>query len=102
MFNTSNTTVNAFGAATALTMGAATGTSSIRNTTVTLTNATVFNINGNAPVIQASTSGTVTLFNTSNTTVNAFGAATALTMGATTGTATIRNTTATFSNNFGN
>ncbi len=98
LFNTSNTTVNAFGAATALTFGATTGTATIRNTTATFSNATVVNINGNDPTIQASTTGTVTLFNTSNTTVNAFGAATALTFGATTGTATIRNTTATFSN----
>ncbi len=98
LFNTSNATVNAFGAATALTMGAATGTASIRNTTVTFTNATVFNINGNAPTIQSSTTGAVTLFNTSNLTVNAFGAATAVNLGAATGTFTVGNTTATFTN----
>ena len=37
------------------------------------------------------TAGTATVFNTNATTVNAFGAATALTLGATTGTTTLRN-----------
>jgi hypothetical protein len=38
VFNATATTVNAFGAATALTLGATTGTATIRNTTVAVTN----------------------------------------------------------------
>ena len=48
--------------------------------------------------ITTTSSGTATVFNTNATTVNAFGAATALTLGATTGTATIRNSTVAITN----
>ena len=68
-------------------MGAATGTTTIRNTTVTFTNATNF----------TGTSGTVA-FLAEPSTVTAFGGATGLTLGAATGTSTIRNTTVTFTN----
>ncbi len=69
------TTVNAFGAATAIDIGATTGTATINNPAVVGTQAT-----------QA-------LWNATATTVNAFGAATAINMGANTGTATINNPT---------
>jgi hypothetical protein len=81
------TTATIFGSGTALTMGATTGTTTIRNTTVTFTNATNF----------TGTSGTVA-FLAEPSTATAFGGATALTLGGTTGTATIRNTTVTFTN----
>jgi hypothetical protein len=81
VFNATATTVNAFGASTATTIGATTGTHAIRNATVSLPNAT------------AITTGqtTVALLNTTATTVNAFGAATALNLGAATGTTTVAN-----------
>jgi hypothetical protein len=83
VFNATATTVNAFGASTATTVGATTGTHTIRNATVSLPNAT------------AITTGqtTVALLNTTATTVNAFGAATELNLGAATGTLTVANTT---------
>jgi len=94
VFNATATTVAAFGAATSLTLGAsASGTTTIRNSTVTLASATAFNINGASPTLASSSTGTLTLFNTSLLTVNAFGAATAINIGTTntTGTVTIGN-----------
>jgi hypothetical protein len=81
VFNATATTVNAFGASTATTVGATTGTHAIRNATLSLPNATSI------------TTGqtTVALLNTTATTVNAFGAATALNLGAATGTTTVAN-----------
>jgi hypothetical protein len=73
LFNTAATTVSAFGAATTSTIGATSGTMTLRNPTV------------------VGTQTTVNLWNTTSTTVNAFGAATAITIGATTGTTAIRN-----------
>jgi len=74
LLNTTATTVNAFGAATAITMGdSTTATTTIRGGTLV----------GNT--------ATQAVFNTTATTVNAFGAATAITMGdSTTATTTIR------------
>jgi hypothetical protein len=86
VFNTTATTVNAFGASTALTIGATTGTATIRNANVVLSGDLAINSN-NLTTSQT----TFNLINTTATTVNAFGASTALTIGATTGTATIRN-----------
>ena len=83
VFNTVSTTVNAFGAATTVSIGATTGTASINNQTVTLGNATAVNINGASPTLASSSTGTLTLFNTSLTTVTAFGAATSMTLGST-------------------
>lgn len=93
------TTPTLFNAGTGVTIGATTGTTTIRNATVTLANATTLNVNGANPTLAASSTGTLTLFNTNLTTVNAFGAATSLTIGATTGTATIRNSTVAITNN---
>jgi hypothetical protein len=91
VFNSTATTVNAFGAATNLTIGGTTGTQTIRPPTVTLSNATTLNINGASPTIASTSTGTLTLFNTALTTVNAFGAATTISIGAATGTLTINN-----------
>jgi hypothetical protein len=101
LLNTTATTMNFAGAATTVSIGAATGTASINNATVTLGNATTvnlsaataLNINGVSPTIASTSTGTLTLFNTALTTVNAFGASTATTLGATTGTHTINNPT---------
>jgi hypothetical protein len=74
VFNTNHTVVNAFGAATTLTMGATSGaTTSIRGGTL-VGNTTTQNV-----------------FNATATTVNAFGAGTTVSIGATTGTTTVRN-----------
>ena len=75
LLNANATTVNAFGAATAIDMGATTGTATINNPTV------------------VGTQATQNLYNSAATTMNFAGAATALNMGATTGTATINNPT---------
>jgi hypothetical protein len=83
VFNTGSTTVNAFGAATTVSIGATTGTASINNATVTLGNATTVNINGASPTLASSSTGTLTLFNTSLTTITAFNAATSMTLGST-------------------
>lgn len=91
LFNTNIATVNALGVATAITIGATTGTATIRNATVTLANATTLNISGTNPSIVAS--GTVSLFNSGVTTLNIGGAATTIAIGAATGTLTVNNTT---------
>ena len=75
LLETNATTVNAFGSATTIDIGATSGTATINNPTVVGTQAT-----------QA-------LWNATATTVNAFGAATAINMGANTGTTTIGNPT---------
>jgi hypothetical protein len=80
LLNTTATTVNAFGASTATTVGATTGTHTIRNATVTLANATALNVNGVSPTIASTSTGTLTLFNTNLLTVNAFNAATTATL----------------------
>ncbi len=83
--NTTATTVNAFGAGTAVNIGAATGTTNVKNNLQVdldldvrggdiTTNQTTFN-----------------LLNTTATTVNAFGAGTAISIGAATGTTDIKN-----------
>lgn len=85
-------------ASTTLSLGANGGTASILNPTVTLTNATVLNMNGVSPSIVTSSTGTASVFNTNALTVQLGGAATTLTMGATTGTGSIRNATVSFPN----
>ena len=90
-FNTNITAVNEYGAATALVVGATSGIATIRNTTFSLPNATAVNVNGANPTFSGTSTGTLTLFNTNLTGVNAFGAATALVMGAATGITTVSN-----------
>jgi len=75
VFNTTSTTVNAFGAGTAITVGASTGTVTINNPTV------------------VGSQTTQNLYNTVATTLNFGGAATAINVGASTGTVTINNPT---------
>jgi hypothetical protein len=94
VFNTNATTVNAFGAGTAVSIGAATGTTTIKNN---------LDVEGNLSIGGLSdltvSGGTFTLANTGATTVNAFGAATTINMGAATGTFTIANATTTLNGN---
>jgi hypothetical protein len=93
LVNATVTTLNFAGAATTISMGGSSGTASINNTTVTLGNATTLNINGANPTLAASSTGTLTLFNTNLLTVNAFGAATAITLGASSGKITLNGMT---------
>lgn len=82
--NATSTTVNFAGAATTLNMGAATGTTTVKN------NLTVNgNISANADIF--TTQATVNVLNANASTINFAGAATALTMGATTGTTKVQN-----------
>jgi len=76
LLETNATTINAFGAATAIDIGATSGTITINNPTV------------------VGTQASQDLWNTTATTVNAFGAATAVNIGAATGTITLNNATA--------
>ena len=85
LLNSNATTVNAFGAATTIEIGAATGTTNINN------NLDVdgdVNIDGGDLTVSATT---FNLANTSATTVNFAGAATTLEIGAATGTTNINN-----------
>ena len=75
LLNATATNINAFGAATALVIGATSGIATINNPTV------------------VGTQATQNLYNTVATNLNFAGAATALAIGATTGIATIRNAT---------
>lgn len=76
LLNATTTTLNIGGAATAVSLGASTGTATINNPTVVGANATQ------------------NLFNTVATTLNIGGAATAVSLGAGTGTTTVNNTLA--------
>ncbi|GIW62068.1 MAG: hypothetical protein KatS3mg089_0920 [Patescibacteria group bacterium] len=75
LLNTTATTINAFGAATTLNIGANSGTLTLGNPTV------------------VGTQTTQNLWNTTATTINFAGAATTLNMGASSGTTTINNAT---------
>jgi hypothetical protein len=69
-------TFNAFASSTTLNIGASSGTTSVLGTTIGLSNATTLNINGASPTLASTSTGTLTLFNTNLTTVNAFGVVT--------------------------
>jgi hypothetical protein len=91
LVNATATTVNLAGAGTAVSIGAATGTLTIGNPTITGTNATTFNMNGASPSIVTTSTATASVFNTNATTGNLFGAATAINIGnATSATITLR------------
>ena len=75
LLNATATNIDAFGAATALVIGATSGIATINNPTV------------------VGTQATQNLYNTTATTVNAFGAATAVNLGANSGTLTVGNPT---------
>jgi len=99
VFNTTPTNVNAFGAATNITMGvdgavAGAGTTTIRSAnTVVKGDLAVNGDNTGASADITTAKTTASVFNTTATTVNAFGAASTLNVGANTGTMTIGNPT---------
>lgn len=88
LLNTNATTVNAFGAATSIDIGAATGTVSVNNALVDLDGD--LNIDGGDLTTNLTT---FNLLETNATHVNALGSATAIDIGANTGIATINNAT---------
>ena len=87
--NTTATTGNLFGAGTAVNIGAATGTLTVGNPTLTMTNGIAFNMNGANPSIASSNTGTASIFNANIATIN-FGHAADINMGSTTGLVTAR------------
>lgn len=99
LINATQTTINFGGAATTLSIGAATGTATFNNTTLAakaITASTTLTVTGDTALNGANVTTsqtTINVFNGTATTGNLFGAATTLTVGATTGTLTIRNTT---------
>jgi len=95
VFNTNALTGNLFGAATSVTIGAASGTLNLRNATITAANATALNLNGASPGIATSSTGTASVFNTNALTGNLFGAATTISIGNASGTTTIAGRTST-------
>jgi hypothetical protein len=82
LINSTPTTVNFAGAATALYVGANTGTLTLKNITITAPNATTLNINGASPTVATTSTGTASVFNTNALTGNLFGDATTVTIGA--------------------
>ena len=87
LINTTATGVNFAGAATTLSIGAVTGTATINNANTVVTG----DLAVNGGDITTTSIGTATVFNTTATTMNLGGAATAITMGdATTATTTVR------------
>ncbi len=95
---TSATTINLGTSAATKTINIGTGGTSTHTTTITIgTTSGTSTLTIESPTVATNTTS-LTLFNANAATVNAFGAATALTLGATTGTATIRNTTVTLTN----
>jgi hypothetical protein len=87
LINTTATTGNLFGDGTAITIGATTGTTTIRNANTVVTG----DLAVNGADITTSATGTATVFNTNATTVNFAGAATSIEIGAATGTTNINN-----------
>ena len=79
LLNTNATTVNAFGAATTISLGAGTGTTTVNND---------LSVNGGDLVTNQTT---FNLLNTTATTLNIGGAATTLELGAATGTTSVNN-----------
>ena len=90
VFNSTATTVNAFGAAQTINMGATGGTMTVANDVVDLDG----DLNVDGADITTSVTGTFNLLNTNATTVNAFGAATTIDMGANGSVTNINGTTA--------
>lgn len=86
LFNTTATTLNFAGAATSLTIGATTGTATIRNASTVVTGDLA--VNGGDITTSAAS---FNLVNATATTVNIAGAGTTVSIGAATGTTTINN-----------
>ncbi len=94
----SATTATILGAATSLTLGAASGTGTIRNATIDFPNATTISgSSGLATVFSSANPSSLAVFGAA-TTATILGAASTLTIGQTSGTTTIRNTTISFTN----
>jgi hypothetical protein len=89
LINATAATVNFAGAGTAVNIGAATGTLTVGNPTLTMTQGVAVNINGANPVIASTNTGTASLFNSDITAIN-FGHAAAISMGSTTLNTTVR------------
>ena len=98
LLTTNATTINFASVATALTIGASTGTTTINSPTITYPNVTNINYNGASPTLATTSTGTVSLFNNNALTVNAFGDATSISVGSSTGTFTVASPTVTLSN----
>jgi hypothetical protein len=75
VFNTNATTGNLFGAATTIGIGAATGTFTVNNITISHPNATSMSMDGISPSITTASIGTASVFNTNATIGNLLGAA---------------------------
>lgn len=80
----STTTLNLAQSSTAINIGANTGTVTIDNPILTMTNGTTFNMNGVNPSIVSTDTGTANIFNTAITTVNIGGAAATINLGSST------------------
>jgi hypothetical protein len=93
LLDTTATTINMGGEATVVQIGAATGTTTVHNN---LDVDLDLNVDGGDITTNAAT---FNLLNTNATTVNAFGAATAVTVGALTGTLSLRNPTVNMAGN---
>ena len=91
VFNTNALTGSLFGAATAIGIGASTGTITLGNPTLTGTTLATFNMNGANPSIVTSSTGTASVFNTNALTGNLFNAATTATLGYTSTAASTTN-----------
>jgi len=87
VFNTVATTINAFGVATNIALGATTGTITIRNANTVISG----DLEVNGGDITTSTTGIATVFNANATTLHIGSAATSVTLGHDTGTTTINN-----------
>lgn len=87
LINSTATLVNAFGDASTISIGASTGTLTIKNATTVLDGD--LNINGGDLITGQSS---FDLINTTATTINAFGNASTINIGSTSGTLTINNT----------
>ena len=88
--NTTATTVNFAGAGTTISIGAATGTTTINNANTVVTG----DLAVNGADITTTATGASSIFNANTTTLNLAQAATTISMGATTGTTTVRNSLA--------
>jgi hypothetical protein len=81
MFNTNATTINAFGAGTAIGVGANTGYINIYNPTIRGSYATQFFLNGASPSIKTTSTGTASVFNDTALTGNLFAESTTVNIG---------------------
>jgi hypothetical protein len=95
-----STTFNVALAATAVSIGASTGTATINNPVLTGPNMTTFNMNGASPSIASTSTGTGSLFNAAITAVNiGTGAALTVTVGTASSTVAFNGTTLAFNAN---